>query len=150
MANADVLLLLRDADKTKTPNWERGEAPGDRHLSAGESYGRHTSRALLGFHYFTGADWGGKFVGLSKKTWITAFLSLDDNEGNGWSEKGLPFKCLVPSAPRAVVELVKCGCKGECKGNCYRANNGLACAPLCKCYAAGCSNHKEYHRDDQD
>ncbi len=41
--------------------------------------GRHKSRALLGFHHFTGADWGGRFVGLSKKTWMTAFLSLDDN-----------------------------------------------------------------------
>ena len=43
--------------------------------------------------------------------------SLPDLEGNGWSEKGLTIKWLVPPAPRAVVELVKCGCKGECKGN---------------------------------
>ena len=41
--------------------------------------GRHKSRALLG-HHFTGADWGGKFVGLSKKTGMTAFLALDDND----------------------------------------------------------------------
>ena len=40
------------------------------------------SRAILGFHHFTCADWGGKFVGLSKKTWMTAFLSLDDNDPN--------------------------------------------------------------------
>ena len=26
---------------------------------------------LIGFHYFIGADWGGKFVGISKKSWIT-------------------------------------------------------------------------------
>ena len=76
--------------------------------------------------------------------------SLPNLEGNGWSEKGLPIKCLVPPAPRAVVELVKCGCKGDCKGNCSCAKNGLACTPLCKCYAAGCSNHKDYHGDDQD
>ena len=44
--------------------------------------GMHTSRTLLGFHYFTGAaaDWGGKFVVLSKNTWMTDFLSLDDND----------------------------------------------------------------------
>ena len=53
--------------------------------------------------------------------------SLPDLDGNGWSEKRLPIKCLVPPAPHAVVELVNCGCKGECKGNCYCANNGLAC-----------------------
>ena len=69
--------------------------------------------------------------------------SLPDLDGNGWSEKRLPIKCLVPPAPHAVVELVNCGCKGECKGNCYCANNGLACTHLC-------SNHKDYHGDDQD
>ena len=216
--------------------------------------GRHKSKALLGFHHFTGADWGGKFVGLSKKTWMTAFLSHDDNdpivatisrlgegpismstddvsettlamptsvksletfvckvyapkssthilsklrwelfraknlesemlrptvgtliphvqrvnymvmrdrgytsphpslpnlEGNGWSEKGLPIKCIVPPALRAVVELVKCGCKGECEGNWSCANNGLAGTPLRKCYAAGCGKHKYYHGNDQ-
>ena len=42
--------------------------------------GRHTSRSLLGFHHFTGAYWGGKFVGLSNRTWMTAFLSLDYND----------------------------------------------------------------------
>ena len=42
--------------------------------------GRHKSGALLGFHHFTGADWGGTFGVLSKKTWMTAFLSLDDND----------------------------------------------------------------------
>ncbi len=209
-----------------------------------QATGMQKSRALLGFHHFTGADWGGKFVGISKKTWMTAFLSLDDTDpiietfrhlgerpislpttsesesmpvmpanlqhletfvykvyapkistrilpdlrlelfrarnlesemlpptrstliphiqranyavmrdkgytspqlslprlrGNGWSEDELPIRCLVPPAPRAVIELVKCGCKGECKGNCSCAKNGLACTPLCKCYAEGCN-----------
>ena len=45
-----------------------------------KAVGRHKSRALLGVHHFTGADCGGTFVGLSKKTWMTAFLSLDDND----------------------------------------------------------------------
>ena len=40
--------------------------------------------------------------------------------------------------------------EGECKGNCSCAKKGLACTPLCKCYAADCSNHKDYHGDDQD
>ncbi len=56
-------------------------------------------------------------------------------------------KCLVP---RAVVELVKCGCKGECKGNCSCAKNVRACTRLCKCCAAGFNNNKDYHGDDQD
>ena len=77
--------------------------------------------------------------------------SLPKNlEGNCWSEKGLPIKCLVPPAPHAVVELVKRVCKGECKGNCYSGNNGLACTHLCTGYAARCSNHNDYHGDYQD
>ena len=59
--------------------------------------------------------------------------SLPNLEGNGWSEKGLPIKWLIPPAPRAVVELVKRVCKGECKGNCYSGKNGLACTPLSTC-----------------
>ena len=42
--------------------------------------GMHKYRALIGIHHFTCADWGGKFVVLSKKTWMTAFLALDEND----------------------------------------------------------------------
>ena len=38
--------------------------------------GPEKSRGLIGLHHFMGADWGGKFVGVSKKTWISAYLSL--------------------------------------------------------------------------
>ena len=34
------------------------------------------SQVLIGFHNFTGADWGGKFVGVTKKTWVNAYLKL--------------------------------------------------------------------------
>jgi len=34
------------------------------------------SKGLIGLHHFTGSDWGGKFVGVSKKTWISNYLSL--------------------------------------------------------------------------
>ncbi len=219
--------------------------------------GRQKSTALLGFHNFTGADWGGKFVGITKKTWVNAFLSLDDKdpvietfsclgegpistqftaesdampimpahlepletfvcevyaakssikvlpdlrfhmfrakncesemlpptratliphiqrtnyvamrdkgyttsqpslpslEGNGWSKEGMPVRCLVPPAPRAVIEMVKCGCTGECKGNCSCAKNDLDCTHLCKCYARGCSKQKDYymHADEDE
>ena len=37
---------------------------------------------------------------------------LPNLEGNGWSEKWLSIMCIVPPAPRAVAELVKCGCRG--------------------------------------
>jgi len=38
------------------------------------------SKGLIGLHHFTGADWGGKFVGVSKKTWISNYLSLPSND----------------------------------------------------------------------
>ena len=49
-----------------------------------------------------------------------------------------------------MVELVKCECNGECKGNCSCAKNGMACTHICKCYAALCNNNKDYHGDDQE
>ena len=41
--------------------------------------GKQKSKALLGLHNFTGSDWGGKMVGISKDTWIKKFLNLDKN-----------------------------------------------------------------------
>ena len=46
--------------------------------------GSEKSKALIGLHNFTGADWGGTFFNISKKTWITKFLALtqtDDSVG---------------------------------------------------------------------
>ena len=188
--------------------------------------GRHKCQGLIGFHNFSGADWGGKFVGLTKKSWVSAYMKLDENdpvigyfkmlgegllpnqldngelppevkgleqfvcrvyclagpttlptlrwklfrsknlgemlpptraallphinranymamrdksyitnhpvlpaiEQNGWTvEKELlvPVRCLKLPAPRAVIELTKCGCKSGCKGRCSCSKNGL-------------------------
>lgn len=38
--------------------------------------GKMKCQALVGFHNFTGADWGGKFVGKTKLTWTNAFMEL--------------------------------------------------------------------------
>jgi len=38
------------------------------------------SNGLIGLHHFMGADVGGKFVGVSKKTWISNYLSLPPND----------------------------------------------------------------------
>ncbi len=43
--------------------------------------GLEKSKGLIGLHHFTGADWGRKYVGVSKKSWISAYLQLaQDNE----------------------------------------------------------------------
>ena len=41
------------------------------------------------------------------------------------------MRCLTLTAPRAVLELTQCTCRGGC------CKNGL---PFCKCYGSECSN----------
>ena len=38
--------------------------------------GVEKSKALVGLHNFTGADWGGQFFNVSKKTRIVKFIAL--------------------------------------------------------------------------
>jgi len=42
--------------------------------------GHHKCQGLIGLHNFSGAEWGGKFVGISKKTWAVAYLKLIEND----------------------------------------------------------------------
>ena len=42
--------------------------------------GREKCQGLIDFHNFTGADWGGKCVGISKKSCITSYLSLSNDD----------------------------------------------------------------------
>ena len=39
--------------------------------------GLEKSRGLIGFHAFTGADWGGKFATITKNRWIKRYLCLE-------------------------------------------------------------------------
>jgi hypothetical protein len=86
-------------------------------------------QALIGFHNFTGADWGGKFVGKTKESWTKAFMKLKHDDpvlqcfkklGEGSIKCGLEngklpqeftpleeFVCKVynPSRPLSLPEL---------------------------------------------
>ena len=68
-------------------------------------------------------------------------LSIEENEWN-LLESGcfIPVKCLALPAPKAVLKLIKCGCKAGCKGQCSCSINSLPCTPLCKCYSGDCAN----------
>ena len=37
-------------------------------------------QGLIGLHNFSGADWGGKFVGITKKTWVRKYMDLSDDD----------------------------------------------------------------------
>ena len=59
--------------------------------------------------------------------------------GNQFQRGYVPVMCLKEPARKAVLELVKCGCQGNCdsaNSSCLR--NGLSCTALCKC--TDCSN----------
>ena len=34
----------------------------------------------IGLHHFSGADWGGKFVGITKKRWVYAYMKLPNDD----------------------------------------------------------------------
>lgn len=207
--------------------------------------GSEKSKGLLGLHAFSGADWGGKFAGISKSRWIKQYLGLDPEcdivhafqtlgeedfnqesvlsvledfvckvyarnskatkvsdlrwelfraknleaeklpptlgsltphiqranfvarvnkgykvpkpklpplDGNGWelSPEGTfsATKCLELPAPKAVMELVKCSCRKECKSHCSCKKNHLPCTALCKC--CDCENTQDYDVNSPD
>lgn len=211
-----------------------------------KAVGTEKSKGLIGLHAFSGADWGGKFSNISKKRWISHYLTLETDSDaldvfqkfgeddfdlesmsnileifvcevytknskcrtlaelrwelfrtknleseklpptlgalkphiqranvisaiskgyreqgpqtplltdNGWETKSdgtiSPKKCLEPPAPEAVVELVKCGCRGECStARCSCHKNNLPCTALCKC--GDCSNASDYELPGQE
>ena len=66
--------------------------------------GKEKCQALLGLHAFTGADWGGKFASISKKSWIKAFLNLEDSNeivyalaslGSGYQKPNDEVCCIL-------------------------------------------------------
>ena len=42
--------------------------------------GRHKCQGLIGLHNLSVAGWGGKFVGITKKTLVSAYMILDDDD----------------------------------------------------------------------
>ena len=42
--------------------------------------GKEKCKGLVGLHNFSGADWGGKFAGIGKLTWIKSYLALDGDD----------------------------------------------------------------------
>ena len=63
----------------------------------------------------------------------------------GWTRDGIsnalmPVYCLVPPAPKAVLELVKYGCNTGCsRAACSCVHNQVPCTSLCKCSDACCN-----------
>ena len=39
----------------------------------------HKCKGPIGLHHFTGAEWGAKFVGITKKSCVEAYRALEDD-----------------------------------------------------------------------
>ncbi len=108
-ADTDVLILLMDLVA-----YGRLGALTDIHFLTGKgtkscsidvcervcAIGQEKCQGLIGLHNFTGADWGGKFVGVSKKSWISKYLGLEKinpiiNTFRMLGSASLSSKCLV-------------------------------------------------------
>ena len=87
--DTDVLILLLDlvAGKHLGPHTHlkflTGKGTKYREIDVVERVqiiGHQKCQGLIGLHNFSGADWGGKFVGISKKTWVDAYMKLDGDD----------------------------------------------------------------------
>ena len=84
----DVLTLLMNLASRRLGTQTRlkfltGKAAKCREIDVMErvnTIGIHKSQGLVGLHNFSGADWGGKFVGISKKKWADAYLKLKEDD----------------------------------------------------------------------
>ena len=72
------------------------------------------------------------------KTYRITNPDIPPIDGNGWTVSNNIYvsgRCILPAAPAAVLELVKCSCKGSCdpeKIICSCVRNKLSCTALCK------------------
>ena len=91
------------------------------------------------------------------KSYWSAMPSLPPIEEAGWDIVDgtyFPVRSLLPPAPSAVLELVKCSCKGRCnpeKKKCSCVKNGLSCTSLCKCVdCLNCTDYKLTEEEDDE
>ena len=84
------------------------------------------------------------YIAQRDKSYKTSCPELPPIEDNGWrleNDVYLPVRCLIPPAPKGVIELTKCSCKTGCNGpRCSCLKNCLPCTPLCKCHSGLCEN----------
>ena len=95
------------------------------------------------------------YVCMRDKYYVSSSPILPKLEENGWNintkDNGYePVRCVAPPAPKAVLELVKCGCQKKCSKNCSCVKNKLPCTALCKCYAWGCNSCSGIHKSREE
>jgi hypothetical protein len=84
---------------------------------------------------------------------LVSIQDLPSPDHYGWKfnvDRGVyePVMTLIPPAPSALINLVKCNCKKGCTKNCSCAKNILSCTEMCGCVDFDCKN--PYNNDVQD
>ena len=64
--------------------------------SALKKYRYSTCKVFVGLHNLSGSDWSGKFVGITKKTWVDDYMTLDEDDQAIICFKGLGT-ALIPT-----------------------------------------------------
>ena len=87
--DTDVLVLLLNLvsrgnhGNLNSPNFLTGKGANYREIDVIQRVqviGIHKCQGLIGLHHhFSGADWGGKFVGITKKTWVKSYVVFNDD-----------------------------------------------------------------------
>ena len=94
------------------------------------------------------------YVCTRDKSYTLNLPALPDITENGWkivSNKYIPIMTTELPAPKAVLELVKCGCNKGCTSmQCSCKKNDLPCTPLCKCYYDECINRENSTESDDE
>ena len=88
------------------------------------------------------------FHGLRVYHQIQVWLTLSDGDLQpirwGWElKKGVltPIKTDLGAAPDSLLNIIRCGCKGQCLARCSCKKNGLKCSGACKeCRGISCKN----------
>lgn len=127
--DTDVLILLLDVVATgKIGNETRltfvtGKGCHRKKIDVNErvqAIGMEKCAGLIGFHNFTGADWGGKFVGISKKTWCNLYFGLpaDSPILNVFKQLGeieIPEQLIEGNLPHSIAALELFVCQAYSK-----------------------------------
>ena len=84
------------------------------------------------------------YIALVWKECGSPYPDLPAPTSHGWSQDGERLQAIpttLPPAPKAVLELVKCGCRGSCTTlSCSCRKHSLKCTDMCGSCESNCEN----------
>ena len=94
------------------------------------------------------------YVSLAWKSCDSQYPSLPDPTLHGWKHDGDRLQAVpttLPPAPKAVLQLIKCGCKGKCiTMSCSCRKHSLKCTDMCTSCHLNCENRNTDTTENDD